>query len=92
VPALAVLTEKDSKEAAINTHMKSTEVAPEHAWFKSTYSSGAEGNCVEVADTTAAYGGVGVRDSKDPEGPALLFSPGAFADFLTDVVAGRFDV
>jgi len=61
-------------------------------WRKSSYSGDAQSQCVEVADTTATYGGIGVRDSKDPQGPALLFSPGAFADFLTDVVAGRFDV
>lgn len=61
-------------------------------WRKSSYSGDAQSQCVEVADTTASCGGIGVRDSKDPEGPALLFSPLAFADFLADVVAGRFDV
>lgn len=67
--------------------MKSTEVAPEHAWFKSTYSSGAEGNCVEIA---VMPGTIGIRDSKDKQGPALLVSAEAFAAFVLDVRAGRF--
>jgi hypothetical protein len=61
-------------------------------WKKSSYSGNNQSQCVEVADVIATYGGVGVRDSKDPDGPALLFPPHAFADFLTDLVAGRFDV
>ncbi|MGW4243476.1 DUF397 domain-containing protein [Nocardia sp. NPDC004722] len=39
-------------------------------WFKSSYSGGGQ-ECVEVAFLP---GGVGVRDSKDPGGPALVFS------------------
>jgi len=61
-------------------------------WKKSSYSGDAQSQCVEVADVIAKYGGVGVRDSKDPEGPALLFPPETFAVFLADVAAGRFDV
>ncbi|MBO4210342.1 DUF397 domain-containing protein, partial [Micromonospora echinofusca] len=38
-------------------------------WRKSTRSGGSGGNCVEVADNLP--GVVGVRDSKDPTGPAL---------------------
>ncbi|MGC4853991.1 DUF397 domain-containing protein [Micromonospora sp. DT4] len=48
-------------------------------WRKSTR-SGNEGNCVEVADNLA--GVVAVRDSKDVEGPALTFSPAAWAAFV----------
>lgn len=36
-------------------------------------------NCVEVAFAETA---VAVRDSKDPNGPALLLCPAAFARFL----------
>lgn len=39
-------------------------------WFKSSRSAGGQ-DCVEVAFLPA---GVGVRDSKDPGGPALVFS------------------
>jgi Domain of unknown function (DUF397) len=45
------------------------------AWRKSSY-SGQSGDCVEVAD--GMPGGVGLRDSKDPGGPALILTPGAW--------------
>ncbi|MEU7927413.1 DUF397 domain-containing protein [Micromonospora sp. NPDC049107] len=52
-------------------------------WRKSTRSSGNGGNCVEVADNLP--GVVGVRDSKDPTGPALAFTPTAWRAFLVDL-------
>jgi hypothetical protein len=57
-------------------------------WRKSSYSSGDGGNCVEVAD--GFTGVMPVRDSKDPQGPALLFRAEAWADFLAGVKAGEF--
>ncbi|MBO4161578.1 MULTISPECIES: DUF397 domain-containing protein [Micromonospora] len=45
--------------------------------------SGAEGNCVEVADNLPAV--VGVRDSKDVAGPVLVFSPQAWRSFLATI-------
>ncbi|WP_377269844.1 DUF397 domain-containing protein [Peterkaempfera sp. SMS 1(5)a] len=48
-------------------------------WRKSSY-SGANGQCVEVAVPGPAS--VAVRDSKDPLGPALTFSPEAWAAFV----------
>ncbi|MFE5757745.1 DUF397 domain-containing protein [Streptomyces massasporeus] len=49
-------------------------------WFKSSYSSGNDGNsCVELAVTP---GTVHVRDSKDAEGPRLAITPSAWADFV----------
>ncbi|MFI7079919.1 DUF397 domain-containing protein [Micromonospora sp. NPDC049903] len=50
-------------------------------WRKSTRSGGNGGECVEVADNLP--GVVAVRDSKDPHGPALTFTPTAWATFLT---------
>ncbi|WAP58781.1 DUF397 domain-containing protein [Streptomyces sp. S465] len=50
------------------------------AWFKSSYSSSASNDCVEVATCPDM---VHVRDSKDKEGPQLAFSPTAWADFVT---------
>lgn len=52
---------------------------PESAWFKSSYSSGEGGQCVEVA---APAGTVHVRDSKNPSGPVLTVSPGAWSGFV----------
>ena len=42
-------------------------------WFKSSRSGGKD-DCVEVAHLDG--GMVGVRDSKNPTGPALIFTPG----------------
>ncbi|MFI9052414.1 DUF397 domain-containing protein [Streptomyces sp. NPDC053427] len=63
-------------------------------WKKSSYSGDSQGQCVEVADLTAApfAGQRGIRDSKNPEGPALLIPKGSFADFVTAVKAGEFDI
>jgi uncharacterized protein DUF397 len=49
-------------------------------WHKSTHSNGGEGGCIEVADNLP--GVVAVRDSKDPDGPALTFKPAAWRRFL----------
>ncbi|MFK4690488.1 DUF397 domain-containing protein [Streptomyces pristinaespiralis] len=48
-------------------------------WFKSSYSSGGGGECVEIAD---GRGTVHVRDSKDPAGPRLAVRASAWADFV----------
>ena len=47
-------------------------------WRKSRHSANA-GNCVEVAGNLA--GVVMVRDSKEPDGPMLVFSPQAWNAF-----------
>ncbi|MFJ2956726.1 DUF397 domain-containing protein [Streptomyces sp. NPDC087270] len=57
-------------------------------WFKSSYSDGSGNNCVEVAPLTRA---VGVRDSKDKAGPALLVTPVAWASFVELVRSGAVD-
>ncbi|GAB3817851.1 DUF397 domain-containing protein [Micromonospora zhanjiangensis] len=49
-------------------------------WRKSTRSGSSGGNCVEVADNLG--GVVGVRDSKDQDGPPLAFSPTAWKSFI----------
>ncbi|MBG0565805.1 DUF397 domain-containing protein [Actinoplanes aureus] len=58
-------------------------------WHKSRR-SGAEGNCVEVADNLPHV--VAVRDTKDREGGTLTFPPEVWSAFIDDVKAGRFDV
>ncbi|MDQ1016881.1 DUF397 domain-containing protein [Streptomyces afghaniensis] len=49
-------------------------------WRKSSYSNGTGGECIEVADNFP--GTVPVRDSKNPEGPALMFPTRAWALFI----------
>ncbi|MFI1462896.1 DUF397 domain-containing protein [Nocardia carnea] len=57
-------------------------------WFKSSYSGGSR-ECVEVAFIKGNV--VGVRDSKDRGGPALSFTPAAWAAFTSNARSGRFD-
>jgi Domain of unknown function (DUF397) len=56
-------------------------------WRKSSY-SGAAQNCVEVARNLP--GVVGVRDSKDPGGPALVVTAPAWRAFAATVNNGEF--
>lgn len=51
------------------------------AWRKSSYSS-PSGNCVEAAELT---GGVALRDSRFPGGPALVFAGAVWDAFLRSV-------
>lgn len=57
-------------------------------WRKSSFSNGDGGNCVEVAD--GVPGVLPVRDSKDPEGPALVFTADAWTAFVHAVKNERF--
>ncbi|MFI7668595.1 DUF397 domain-containing protein [Nocardia sp. NPDC049526] len=57
------------------------------AWFKSSYSQ-ADQECVEVA--WLSDGVVGVRDSKNPTGPALVFAPAEWDAFMAGVHNGGF--
>jgi Domain of unknown function (DUF397) len=56
-------------------------------WRKSAYSSGQGGNCVEVARNLPGI--VAIRDSKNPGGGALTFSPETWHGFLADIKTGR---
>jgi Domain of unknown function (DUF397) len=56
-------------------------------WRKSSYSAQAN-DCVETG--RLASKGMAVRDSKDPNGPALVFPAGAWSSFLAAVKGGEF--
>ncbi|GLW08994.1 DUF397 domain-containing protein [Microtetraspora sp. NBRC 13810] len=58
-------------------------------WRKSLRSSASGSNCVEVADLPG--GGRAVRDSKNPAGPMLRFTPGEWDAFIGGVKDGEFD-
>jgi hypothetical protein len=58
------------------------------SWVKSSLSF-ANGNCVEVANLPT--GEIGVRDSKNSEGPVLRFTADEWHAFLGGVRNGEFD-
>jgi hypothetical protein len=65
---------------------------PEAVWRKSTHSNG-QANCVEVASPARSKGGprlIAVRDSKNPSGPRLIFSPADWEAFTARVQQGDF--
>ncbi|MFJ8308437.1 MULTISPECIES: DUF397 domain-containing protein [unclassified Streptomyces] len=56
-------------------------------WFKSSYSNGSGGECVEASFDFGT--GSAVRDSKQSEGPQLRFRGGAWGTFIAALRAGR---
>lgn len=57
-------------------------------WQKSRYSN-SQGNCVEVA--RLADGSIGVRNSRHPDGPALIYTRAEVAALLAGAKDGEFD-
>lgn len=56
-------------------------------WRTSSYSGG--GACVEVAPVART---IAVRDSKDPDGPRLIFSPQDWQRFLGQIGRAAYDL
>jgi hypothetical protein len=65
-----------------------TTLDPASATWRKSSRSGGQGNCVEVAGMPVA---VGVRDSKDPSGPVLVFARSEWKAFVDGVKSGDFD-
>ncbi|MFC4106444.1 DUF397 domain-containing protein [Micromonospora zhanjiangensis] len=59
------------------------------SWFKSSRSGPNCDNCVEVA---FVGGAIAVRDSKNPSGAALLFTPDEWDAFVYGAKDGEFDL
>ncbi len=57
-------------------------------WTKSTHSGPTGGNCVEVAFLSG--GAVAMRNSRQPDGPALIFTPAEWAAFIGGARDGEF--
>jgi hypothetical protein len=61
---------------------------PTEKWRKSGRSN-PSGNCVELA---RLHGGdIAVRNSRDPDGPALIYTPDEIAAFVLGAKDGDFD-
>lgn len=58
------------------------------SWRKSTY-SGANGNCVEFA--ALEDGTVAMRNSRDPQGPAIIYTRAEIGALLAGAKDGEFD-
>jgi Domain of unknown function (DUF397) len=71
----------------IRNGMKAGELGPVE-WRKSTVSN-PNGNCVELA--ALPEGSVAVRNSRQPEGPALVYTRAEVSAFLAGVRNGEFD-
>jgi Domain of unknown function (DUF397) len=56
-------------------------------WVKAKR-SGSNGQCIEIA---SAADKIAIRDSKDPDGPILVYTPGEFKAFLHGTQNGEFD-
>jgi hypothetical protein len=56
-------------------------------WRKSSFSSDTA-NCVEFAPGSDL---VGLRDSKDPDGPSLWFAVESWRDFVAKIRTGELD-
>ena len=59
-------------------------------WIKSSYSGPTGGNCVEVA--FLAEGEVAMRNSRHPDGPALVFTKSEWEAFLGGARDGEFGI
>lgn len=64
------------------------DLPPPHAWRKSSWSGGENGNCVEVAHVPAASF---VRNTRNRSAGALRFGEDVFSSFIADVKSGQFD-
>ncbi|MBF6065166.1 DUF397 domain-containing protein [Nocardia terpenica] len=62
----------------------------EAKWIKSSRSTSSGGDCVEVAHLGGGH--VGVRDSKNPSGPALVFTSSEWTAFTSGVKDGGFNI
>lgn len=72
----------------VNNGMSAAELG-RVAWLKSSYSGSQSGNCVELA--ALAEGQVAMRNSRDPEGPALIYTRSEVSAFVRGAKNGEFD-
>ncbi|MET9829515.1 DUF397 domain-containing protein [Streptomyces sp. NPDC006385] len=56
-------------------------------WHKSSYSGGGGDDCLEVTPDFPTF--VPIRDSKNPQGPKLIFGTPAWGAFVEDIKRSR---
>ena len=78
----------NGKETAVPPVRNGVQASSLEACWKKSRHSNAEGNCVEVA---LVDGGIAMRNSRDPDGPALVYTPAEVAAFLAGAKEGEFD-
>ncbi len=61
---------------------------PPVTWQKSNRSN-PSGNCVELAELPG--GGIAIRNSRDPDGPVLIYTPDEINAFIQGARDGDFD-
>jgi hypothetical protein len=61
---------------------------PDVTWHKSRHSN-SQGTCVELAGLPG--GDIAVRNSRDPHGPALIYTPAEIDAFIRGAKDGEFD-
>jgi uncharacterized protein DUF397 len=65
-------------------------------WRRSAGSDGSDEACIEVAFAPGSKEGseqiIAVRDSRHPDGPALIFTPAEWEAFTAGVRDGEFDL
>ncbi|MFF4286421.1 DUF397 domain-containing protein [Streptomyces sp. NPDC001633] len=60
-------------------------------WVKSSYSDANGGQCIEFSRALAQpHSLIPVRDSKRPDGPALIFPAGGWTAFISAIKHGQF--
>ncbi|MFB4300769.1 DUF397 domain-containing protein [Actinomadura sp. NTSP31] len=77
------------RKSSYSDHQGGNCVEVAELWRKSSYSDHQGGECVEVAGLAPV---IGVRDSKDPEGPRLMFGPAAWRAFTREVKGNGYDL
>jgi hypothetical protein len=80
----------DTTRESLGSHNGPGEIDLTNAqWRKSVRSGPNCDNCVEVAFVDGA---TAVRNSKDPTGPVVIFTPGEWGAFIGGVRDGEFDL
>ncbi|MGW7274292.1 DUF397 domain-containing protein [Streptomyces sp. NPDC054864] len=81
---LALWRKSTYSGASEGSCLEVTDPAAYAAWRKSSYSCGTSGDCLEVNDAACqAHAHIPVRDSKNPQGPAIVFGAAAWTAFIT---------